>query len=81
MTFSRRDFVKTSVLGAVAAGVGTTAIPEVRSPNPASKVMRPRRILLSARSSLALTTAVPMLRPRMHFSKAAEIRSMRLCAW
>ena len=29
MTFSRRDFVKTSVLGAVAAGVGShAAIPE-----------------------------------------------------
>jgi N4-(beta-N-acetylglucosaminyl)-L-asparaginase len=28
MTFSRRDFVKTSVLGAVAAGVGANSVPE-----------------------------------------------------
>ena len=34
MTFSRRDFVKTSVLGAVAAGVGAqSAIPEALAEN------------------------------------------------
>ena len=33
MTFSRRDFVKTSVLGAVAAGVGTHAQGENTKPN------------------------------------------------
>jgi N4-(beta-N-acetylglucosaminyl)-L-asparaginase len=31
VTFSRRDFVKTSVLGAVAAGVGHTAIPALNA--------------------------------------------------
>jgi N4-(beta-N-acetylglucosaminyl)-L-asparaginase len=34
MTFSRRDFVKTSVLGAVAAGVGTRAQGEDTKPDP-----------------------------------------------
>jgi len=33
MTFSRRDFVKTSVLGAVAAGVGTRAQGDDAKPN------------------------------------------------
>jgi N4-(beta-N-acetylglucosaminyl)-L-asparaginase len=33
VTFSRRDFVKTSVLGAVAAGVGAPAIPEALASN------------------------------------------------
>ena len=33
MTFSRRDFVKTSVLGAMAAGVGTPALADVGKPS------------------------------------------------
>ena len=37
MPFSRRDFVKTSVLGAVAAGVGTPAKGEDAKPNAASQ--------------------------------------------
>ena len=38
MPFSRRDFVKTSVLGAVAAGVGTRA--KAKDPKPASQEHR-----------------------------------------
>src|SRR5258707_12187887 len=37
MTFSRRDFVKTSVLGAVAAGVGTQAQDKEAKKNAASQ--------------------------------------------
>ena len=32
MTFSRRDFVKTSVIGSVAAGVGATHVPSSKAP-------------------------------------------------
>jgi N4-(beta-N-acetylglucosaminyl)-L-asparaginase len=37
MTFSRRDFVRTSVLGAVAAGVGSRAQGEEAAPGPAQE--------------------------------------------
>jgi N4-(beta-N-acetylglucosaminyl)-L-asparaginase len=37
MSFSRRDFVKTSVLGAVAAGVGTRAQGKDSKPNPSQE--------------------------------------------
>ncbi len=60
MTFSRRDFVKSSVIGAVAAGVGShAAIPEVlaengREPAPDS-IKRP--IILSAHNGYAYAEA------------------------
>src|SRR5580693_10444244 len=38
MTFSRRDFVKTSVLGTVAAGVGARAQGDDRKPSPPEPV-------------------------------------------
>ncbi len=42
MTFSRRDFVKTSVLGAVAAGVGTRAQADDTKPNAAAQDHEPQ---------------------------------------
>ena len=63
MTFSRRDFVKTSVLGAVAAGVGAnSAIPEVLAesgePGHASSADAPKRpILISANNGHAYVEA------------------------
>ena len=71
MTFSRRDFVKTSVLGAVAAGTGVhAAIPEVLAENG----QPPHQSLPSARSSSVRTTATPMWKRHMPFSKVAETR-------
>ena len=62
MTFSRRDFVKNSVLGAVAAGVGSSAIPEVpAASNPqlgqASSVQSKRPVIICAHNGYAYVEA------------------------
>ena len=59
MTFSRRDFVKTSVLGAVAAGVGAhTAVPEVLAePSPPQHESPKRPIILCANNGYAYVEA------------------------
>ena len=63
MTFSRRDFVKTSVLGAVAAGVGAhAAIPEALAENGqqghASQADSPKRpIIICAHNGYAYVEA------------------------
>ena len=62
MTLSRRDFVKTSVLGSVAAGVGATSVLPQLLANPTSRGTRRRRMLASARSSFARTMASPTLK-------------------
>jgi N4-(beta-N-acetylglucosaminyl)-L-asparaginase len=58
MTFSRRDFVRTSVLGAVAAGVGTYADGENTNPNaaqePAAQSGSPKRpVIVCAKNGYA----------------------------
>jgi N4-(beta-N-acetylglucosaminyl)-L-asparaginase len=59
VTFSRRDFVKTSVLGAVAAGVGAhTAVPEVLAePSPPQHESPKRPIILCANNGYAYVEA------------------------
>ncbi len=55
MTFSRRDFVKTSVLGAVAAGVRTPAPAQDQNKDskPQDKDARPRPIIVCANNGYA----------------------------
>ena len=58
MTFSRRDFVKTSVLGAVAAGVGahaTSAVAKAHLPSGSDSAKRP--IIISANNGRAYVEA------------------------
>src|SRR5271169_2225298 len=58
MTFSRRDFVKTSVLGAVAAGVGAhSAIPEARATDGQTSPAAKLPIILSANNGRAYVEA------------------------
>ncbi len=56
MTFSRRDFVKTSVLGAVAAGIGATA--EVAAQEHAAQSGTPKRpVIICANNGYAYVEA------------------------
>jgi N4-(beta-N-acetylglucosaminyl)-L-asparaginase len=58
VSFSRRDFVKTSVLGAVAAKVGTNALAETADQGHASKNEPPKRpILICANNGNAYAEA------------------------
>ena len=80
LTFSRRDFVKTSVLGAVAAGVGSR--PQTgRRYAESSQTAHAQLDSPSVRSSSAPTTATPTSRTPSPFSKAEATRSMPRSAW
>jgi N4-(beta-N-acetylglucosaminyl)-L-asparaginase len=58
VTVSRRDFVKTSVLGAVAAGVGANAVPEALADGPQSSSQTLKRpIIICANNGYAYVEA------------------------
>ena len=75
MRFSRRDFVKTSVLGAVAAGVGTRAQGEdskqaAAAQEQVAKESQDNPDRSSAPSSSAPTTATPISTTHFAFLKS-----------